>query len=339
MHIHFNHHISCIGDIMEMIGEAHPDVTMSASHARADHGLDHLLSHVTLEMAARADGGMPDGYVAWLMDTASREGANVVIPYRHRFDLAMHQEAFSAQGQRLVTCGSHNIMSMIEDKPSLLNMAESLGLRISPFKTWMDADGFTASLDHFGTAHTLCVKPTQGIYGEGFRILYDEDDADAFATVMRGHTARISTRSLHDIVRKAGAVDEMMTMPFLPGIERSVDFACIDGRLLGAVVREKHGTVQRVGRNDEAIAFAAALVPALGLSGLANLQTLETADGQQCLLEINSRAAGGIGMTRHAGVNLPGLLVSALRGDVADRPIFPTQSVDVGRRQVYTLSH
>lgn len=334
MHLHFNHHISCIRDIIEMIGVAHPDVTVSASHARTDHGLDGVLERVSPEMPARPDGGMPEGYVRWLMDVAKGEGADVVIPYRHRHDLSGHAGEFTRLGLRLLTCGPRDVMSMIEDKTALLARAEALGMRISPFQAWQDGAGLAAALDHFGGG-TLCVKPAQGIYGEGFRILYDEGAAHAFGVAVNEQRPHISVQSLQNIVRAAGSVPKMMLMPFLPGRERSLDFACLDGRLLGAVTREKHGTVQHIGHDPETARIAEILVPALGLSGLANLQTIEGADGRQHLLEVNSRAAGGIGMTAHSGVNLPGLLVSALKGDAPDAPVFPTTEVRLLRRQVH----
>jgi len=335
MHLHFNHHISCIRDIILMIRAAHPDVTLSVSHARADHGLEGVLDRVSPEMPARADGGMPDGYVDWLMDQALAEGADVVIPYRHRHDLSAHGNVFARHGLRLLTCGARDVMSLIEDKAALLSRAESLGLRVSPFRAWVDEAGLVASLERFGGGARLCVKPAHGIFGEGFRILYDEGAPYAFATALGDQRPHISVQSLQKIVRGAGSVATMMTMPFLPGVERSVDFACLDGRLLGAVTREKHGSIQHVGHDPKAAGMAAILVPALGLSGLANLQTLEGADGTQYLLEVNSRAAGGIGMTARSRVNLPGLLVLALMGRMPDAPVFPTAQVRLLRRQVY----
>lgn len=339
MHIHFNHHISCIVDIIKLIREAHPDVTVSASHARSDHGLGDLLDHITTEMPAPADGSMPSEYTGWLIDEAVKQGADVVIPYRHRHALAACRDAFQQQGIKLLTCGSYDAISTIEDKTQLLSFAEKLGLTISPFKEWHDVDGFDASLQHFsgngGNANRLCIKPAKGIYGEGFKILYDDREKNVLKVAINDQRPHISIQTLHGILEMHGPINKMMTMPFLPGTERSVDFACLDGTLLGAVTREKHGSVQVVGHNSVAVRMAEILVPAMGLSGLANLQTLEGPDGVQYLLEVNSRAAGGIGMTAISGINLPGLLVSALKGDIPDHPVFPDRQVSVGRRYIY----
>jgi len=322
-----------------MIGSAHPDVTVSASHAREDHGLGAVLARVTPELPARSDGSMPTEYTRWLIETASTEHADIVIPYRHRHALSAHLDDFAQAGLRLLTCGGHDVMSMIEDKTSLLRKAHTLGIRISPFQDWVDTEGLDASLEHFENGAyagaRLCIKPAHGIYGEGFKILFDACSENAFTAGVEDQRPHISVQTLKKAVKHAAPVPKMMTMPFLPGRERSVDFACLEGRLLGAVTREKNGSVQVVGHNPEAAGIAEVLVAALGLSGLANLQTLEGADGLQYLLEINSRAAGGIGMTAFSGVNLPGLLVSALKGDRPDEPAFPTRQVSVSRRQIY----
>ena len=211
--------------------------------------------------------------------------------------------------------------------------------RVSPFQDWVDVEGLDSSLEHFANGAEgggqLCIKPAHGIYAEGFKILFDEQAENAFAIAVKDQRPHISLQTLRRVVKDAATLPKMMTMPFLPGRERSVDFACLEGRLLGAVTREKNGSVQHVEHNPEAASIAERLVSALGLSGLANLQTLEGADGLQYLLEVNSRAAGGIGMTAFSGVNLPGLLVSALKGNMPDEPVFPVQRIGVMRRQVY----
>jgi hypothetical protein len=341
MHIHFNHHISCLSDIILMIREAHPNVTMSASHTRKDHGLSDVLETVTKEMMNPKSSDMPKGYVSWLINSAKEEGADVVIPYLYRHELSLHAGAFDRSGLTLITCGTHEIMTQIEDKTSLLRRAEKLGILISPFFSWNDVSGFNRSVDHYIDTQPedvrLCVKPSQGIYGEGFRILYDELGKGSFRTAMRDQDPTMSIQSMRRLLKQSDPGKKMMTMPFLPGLERSVDFACLNGRMLGAVTREKHGNIQIINHNSEAVEMASVLVADMSLSGLANIQTLEGSNGYQHLLEMNSRAAGGIGMTAHSGINLPGLLVSGLQGKFNKSPAFPKRQKRVMRRTVYEL--
>jgi hypothetical protein len=340
MKIHFNHHISCIGDIVSMMREAHPSVTITASHARRDSSLVGLLEEIIPEMPEGPGGAMPEGYVAWLMDMARGNQADVVIPYRHRQALSSHAGDFAQRGIRLLTCGTSDVMALIEDKCELLAFADARGMPISRFRSWSDLNALDASLSEFSdlSADKLCIKPAEGIYGTGFRRLYDETAPDAFSRALADGHPSIGIEALRSMVARSGELPRMMTMPYLPGRERSVDFACLDGKLLGAVTREKRGAVQLVGYDPVATGFAEVLAQDLNLSGLVNLQTLEDATGQQRLLEVNSRAAGGIGMTRYSGVNLPGLLLSALMGDLPSTPQYPVQGVEVARRQIYEIS-
>ena len=46
------------------------------------------------------------------------------------------------------------------------------------------------------------------------------------------------------------------------------------------------------------------LIKAFGCDGIVSVQTKADDDGQHCVLEINSRPAGGISYTTHSGVDL-----------------------------------
>lgn len=341
MKIFFNHHISCISDIIEMIRASHPDVGLAASHERSDSPLHDVLEGVIQELPCHPDGGMPDVYPDWLIETARGQGADTVIPYRHRRALAAHAPSFEAAGLRLLTAGDTATLDLIESKVDLLTRAAGLGLPITPFEAWQDSPGFDRSIEALRAEHGphvgLCIKPSTGIYGAGFRVLVDDTRPGALKKLLDGFGGTIGMSAFRELLSGEGVGGEMMTMPFLGGVERSVDFACLDGHLLGAVSREKRRGLQIIGHDAPSIEMARVLCEELKLSGLVNLQTLEDDVGQQRLLEVNSRAAGGIGMTRVSGVNLAGLLVAALRGVLPPPPIIPEKMVQVARRESYEV--
>lgn len=126
-----------------------------------------------------------------------------------------------------------------------------------------------------------------------------------------------------------------MLMPYLTGPERSVDFACLDGKLLGTVTRVKSGTSQRLYHDAEGERLAGLVAGSFGLSGVLNLQTIEDAAGTQRLMEVNSRASGGVGMTALTEVNLPGFLLNALDGVIPDTPARVESPVRVGKREKF----
>jgi predicted ATP-grasp superfamily ATP-dependent carboligase len=71
------------------------------------------------------------------------------------------------------------------------------------------------------------------------------------------------------------------------------------------------------------------------LTGILNLQTIEDIDGTQRLMEVNTRASGGIGMTALTNVNLPGLLLDAIDGAISDLPARVNGEVQAARRDVF----
>lgn len=124
-------------------------------------------------------------------------------------------------------------------------------------------------------------------------------------------------------------------MPVMPGLERSVDFACLDGRLLGTATRVKTLTSQKVCHDQWGEELASLVARTFGLSGVLNLQTMEDATGTQRLLEVNSRTSGGIGMTGLTNVNLPALFLNALEGKIPGVPERVEGEVVAGRREVF----
>jgi hypothetical protein len=266
-----------------------------------------------------------------------REGAELVIPYRRRDALAGFRGLFEGEGVRLLTAADAAVMRLLEEKPALLARMGTLGVPITPFRLFLGLAGYEGLRaegalfpEHQGD---LCVKPASGIYGAGFRILRDRlPDGSPLAALS---SLELPEPAFRVLLSALPAPEPMMLMPYYTGPERSVDFACLDGRLLGTVTRVKAGTSQRLYHDSEGERLAELITCDLGLSGVLNLQTIEDADGTRRLLEVNSRAAGGVGMSGLTSVNLPGLLLDALDGTFPEAPARVETAVRVGKREVF----
>jgi predicted ATP-grasp superfamily ATP-dependent carboligase len=279
----------------------------------------------------------PEIYAEWLLGVAVAERAELVIPYRRRDELAQFRDRFAEHGVQLLTASDEPTMRLLEEKPDLLERMERLGVPITPFRLFTGLAeyeqlraGGAPFPDHPGD---LCVKPASGIYGAGFRILREQI----------GHRTPLSALSSLELADPAframlGALpgsERMMLMPLLPGLERSVDFACLDGRLLGTVTRVKTLTSQRLHHDQAGEDLAALVARTFRLTGVLNLQTMDDASGTPRLLEVNSRTSGGIGMTGLTNVNLPGLLLDALYCVVPGTVARTEEEVIAGRREVF----
>jgi predicted ATP-grasp superfamily ATP-dependent carboligase len=237
----------------------------------------------------------------------------VFIPYLYREDLSRHIKAFEASGVRLLVAGPHDVMTVLENKPQFLTELGDLGIKGTPFLTYDDIDSFQSAWDKMaGSYDALCIKPSRGIYGAGFCVVGpDIDDLTCMMTSMRH---KVSLDLYKSLLSTSKERREMMLMPYLQGVERSVDFACLDGELIASVTRRKCGRTQIIEHDEFHHNIARRIVQEFGLSGVLNLQTLEDTNGVPYVLEVNSRTSGGIHKTLHSGVNLPLLLLRKLAG-------------------------
>lgn len=336
MRILFNHHISGAADTIELMRRSWPGLFVIATHERADTPI-RLVADRFLPEPASTRALSPDAYADWLLAVALEERAELVIPYRRRDELARFRGRFAERGVRLLTAADEQTMRLLEDKPDLLQRLDRLGVPITPFRLFTGLSEYDRLRsgpppfpDHPGD---LCVKPASGIYGAGFRILRERIGERTPLSALS--SLELAEPAFRAMLGALPGAERMMLMPLLPGPERSVDFACLDGRLLGTVSRVKTLTSQRLHHDPVGEELAALVARTFRLTGVLNLQTMEDASGSPRLLEVNSRSSGGIGMTGLTNVNLPGLLLDALSGVMPDVPVRADGEVVAGRREVF----
>lgn len=336
MRILFNHHISGAADVIELMRRARPDLFIIATHERADTPI-RLVADRFLPEPPETRMMTPNAYANWLLGIATEQAADLVVPYRRRNELARVRDRFTARGVRLLTAADEGTMLLLEEKPQLLGRMSEAGVLVTPFRLFRglaEYERLRGEGDLFpGHPGDLCVKPASGIYGAGFRILRerisDHTPLSALSTLELLEAAfRVTLAAL------PGA-EQMMLMPLLPGPERSVDFACHEGRLLGTVTRVKTLTSQKLCHDAHGEELAGRVARTFRLTGVLNLQTIEDAAGTPRLLEVNNRTSGGIGMTQLTNVNLPGLLLDALQGLVVETPLRVSSETVSGKRETF----
>ncbi|SDJ54063.1 ATP-grasp domain-containing protein [Salipiger marinus] len=335
MRYFFNHCLTEHAHVFDMLRAADPSVHITAANSHKGSPV-RLAADTFLDDPAAGEGhAMPAGYAEWLLEAAREARADIVIPYRHRMELADFRDCFEAAGIRLLTAADRQTMTVIEQKPAFLQWAEETGIPISPFREFSCLETFEAAVAAFDPMAPLCIKPSSGVGAVGFRRLVD-DEAPGAAAVLLGLDAMVLGKGALRRLLSLGPLSRpMMLMLYLRGPERSTDFVCLDGEILGAVTRMRSGLYQKVGDDMVSFAMATTLARELGMSGLLNLQTRCLDDGSQVLLELNSRAAGGIGQTAPSGVNLPGLLHEALCGRRPEVPRRAGRTVRVARREMF----
>lgn len=339
MRILFNHHISGAADVIELMRRARPGLFVIATHERRDTPI-RLVADRFLTEPSDTRRMTADAYADWLLGIAIAEKAELVIPYLRRDEMARFRDRFAGRGIRLLTASEENTMRLLEEKPKLLDRMAEARVPITPYRLFRglaEYEQLRAAGDLFPDhPGDLCVKPASGIYGAGFRILRERISDHTPLSALS--TLEVPEAAFRTTLAALPGAEEMMLMPLMPGQERSVDFACLDGRLLGTATRVKTLTSQKICHDQWGEDLASLIVRTFGLSGMLNLQTMEDATGTQRLLEVNSRTSGGIGMTGLTNVNLPALFLNALEGNLPGVPERVEGEVVAGRREVFWIA-
>lgn len=245
----------------------------------------------------------------FIAETIEEYAVKVIHAGRHPLWYEAHRTEIEALGVKLVTGAlSANPFSLADDKVAFATAMQQLGLPVVPSVRVNNAEALRELVaQNRLSAHpkTLCVKPVVGIYGMGFWRF--DDNAPPMAAFTHPDNRKVHPELyLHALAQQA-EFEPLVLMPYLPGPEYSVDMLVSQGKVLAAVARRKEGSLQYLEQSGEAYELALRCAELMQADGLVNVQTRHNDEGRPVLLEINMRPSGGIGYTRHSGVNLPGL--------------------------------
>lgn len=302
MKIWYTKGLSNTAHAMRLLREGYgASINLVASHTIPDAPVSHSADQFLVEPLDLK------GYPEWLLKTAIELEVDLVIAQRRTALLADYRDAFESAGIRLQLPAEPQVLRVIDRKDLFGMEMEAIGLPCPDFeifKSLAEFDQATAMMLEDGLAPDgFCVKPARGIFGSGFRALRDE--GTDMQRLLTNEFYEISTARFRDMLSESPMPEDMLLMRFLPGVERSVDFLCRDGKMMTGVSRVKHDGGQLLETEGYALELAGALARHFGLNGICNMQTRENADGEQFILEVNPRMSGGMQMACLAGINLP----------------------------------
>ncbi len=299
-------------EVMDTNATDHPFTSNSAGNA-ADNAADN-----TQEVAGSSDtaqiGQNTSSQPRWqfVLEHAMQHNTKVLLTGRNSIEYEAQRAQFEQAGIRLLTgATSVAMLRSIDDKSAFTQHCKAHDIPVAEAWRFDTIDELDALLLLHGT-EPLCVKPVTGIFAQGFWCLDTmaaiDGAFDSFEHLYLTDNRRINTQQFLNAYRHSEMVKSrpipMLLMPYLPGREYSIDVVCEAGEVLAAITRYKVGKVQYIGYDDEVMAVVIPLIRAFQCDGIVSVQTKENATGQHCVLEINSRPAGGIGYTNHSGIDL-----------------------------------
>lgn len=262
-------------------------------------------------------------YARWLLETCRANGIQLVIPGKERTALGSWRERFTAAGVTLIVPGDTPTQDRLERKDAFLRSWDETILPIPRWTTFCDPETFDAARAELQTTGVrLCMKPAQGLYASGFRVLLEHPDVKTF---LNGELYEMSVAAARELLA-AGPWPTMLLMHTLEGTERSIDCVAWQGRLIRAVVRRKDTYGQFLEDRPDLVRAAARVAQGYALSGIFNFQTKDDGDGVAHMLEINARASGGLRTSMAAGVNFARLLLDAATGRLEPDALPPVRT-------------
>jgi hypothetical protein len=261
-----------------------------------------------------------DAYVEWALRFSQLHRIDRLVVGDHFKTIAQAESRFRDIGVELVYGCPLDMWDLIDDKSAFYETLANNGeQRMLPaWAVWNDsytnrfgevADQVLGKMpqDH-DQLTPLCVKPTRGIYGQGFFRLAVRPDAHQ---QLFFPDRRIMDQAHFSTLAHQAGIDhghgDWMVMEFLNGPEYSVDCLAWDGVLVTAVAREKQGgnRGQVIVHDETLLEYCRSLVKIFKLNGVFNAQFLRNKQQELKILEVNPRFSGGTGMSVCAGVNLP----------------------------------
>ena len=229
--------------------------------------------------------------------------------------LANNAKRFEDKGVKVIVSGPE-VIDICFDKLKTSNWVSSIGL-CTP-KTFISLEDAKAALKSNQVSFPLFLKPRWGSGSICLETVDDEEELDMCYSLLLKRIKKtiLATASIGD--------EYILIQEKLTGPEYGLDVINdLWGNYVGVSVKQK--LAMRSGETDKAITVDLPAVHRIGqiigenLKHIGNLDVdiMQRANGDYCVLELNPRFGGGFPFSYEAGVNLPKAIVCWLK----DKPV------------------
>ncbi len=237
--------------------------------------------------------------------------------------LAENKAKFEAEGVRVIVSGPE-VIDICFDKYKTAQWTESIGLNAP--KTYVRLADAKKALATGEIAFPLFMKPRWGSGSIGLETIDDMEELDIYYHILMKKIKK-------SILATASVGDEyIMIQEKLTGQEFGLDVMNdLQGNNVAVSVKKK--LAMRAGETDKAITVDLPEVREMGkkigenLHHIGNLDVdiMQRANGDYCVLELNPRFGGGYPFSYEAGVNLPKAILQWLKGEKVEPKMLQPQ--------------
>lgn len=230
--------------------------------------------------------------------------------------LANNKHLFEELGIKVIV-SSIEVIDICFDKYKTTQWIESIGLK-SP-KTYIRLEDAKKALETGVISFPLFMKPRWGSGSIGLESIADMEDLDIYYNILMKKIKKtiLATASIGN--------EYILIQEKLTGNEYGLDVINdLEGNNVGVSVKQK--LAMRSGETDKAITLDLLDVKQMGeqigkeLRHIGNLDVdiMQRANGDYCVLELNPRFGGGFPFSYEAGVNLPKAIIEWIKGNKVD---------------------
>ena len=230
--------------------------------------------------------------------------------------LAENKAKFEALGVKVIV-SDPEVIDIAFDKYKTAQWVESIGLNAP--KTYVTLASAKEALAKGEIAFPLFMKPRWGSGSIGLETIDDMEELDIYYHLLMKKIKKT-------ILATASVGDEyIMIQEKLTGNEFGLDVMNdLDGNNVAVSVKQK--LAMRAGETDKAITVDLPEVREMGatigrnLKHIGNLDVdiMQRANGDYCVLELNPRFGGGYPFSYEAGANMPKAILQWLKGERVD---------------------
>lgn len=227
--------------------------------------------------------------------------------------LANNKHLFEELGVKVIV-SSPEVIDICFDKYETAKWVESIGLK-SP-RTYIRLDDVKKALKTGEISFPLFMKPRWGSGSIGLESISDMEDLEMYYNILMKKIKKtiLATASIGN--------EYILIQEKLTGNEYGLDVMNdLDGNNIGVSVKQK--LAMRSGETDKAITLDLPVLKNIGekigenLKHIGNLDVdiMQRANGEYCVLELNPRFGGGFPFSYEAGVNLPKAIIEWIKGN------------------------
>ena len=259
-----------------------------------------------------------DNYIEITLDICKEHNVDILISLNDLElpILAAHKGRFESMGVMLIV-SSPEVIDICFDKYKTALWVESIGLNAP--KTYVRLADAKAALARGEISFPLFMKPRWGSGSIGLETIEDIEELDIYYHLLLKKIKKT-------ILATASVGDEyIMIQEKLTGSEFGLDVMNdLNGNHVAVSVKQK--LAMRAGETDKAITCDLPIVREMGqkigenLKHIGNLDVdiMQRANGDYCVLELNPRFGGGYPFSYEAGVNMPKAIIDWVKGKAVD---------------------